>query len=41
MTSLVNQALAAADVLGKSAVTLGDAVRAAPDFPERVSAVER
>ena len=41
MKSLVNQDPAASDVLGKSAVTLGDAVRAAPDFPERVSAVER
>jgi hypothetical protein len=41
MTSLVNQDPAASDVLGKSAVTLGDAVRAAPDFRERVGAVER
>jgi AraC-like DNA-binding protein len=41
MTSLVNQDPAASDVLGKSAVTLGDAVRAAPDFRERVAAVER
>jgi AraC-like DNA-binding protein len=41
MTSLVNEDPAAADVLGKSAVTLGDAVRAAPDFRERVAAVER
>ncbi len=40
MTSLVNQDPAASDVLGKSAVTLGDAVRAAPDFRERVAAVE-
>ena len=41
MTSLVNQDPAASDVLGQSAVTLGDAVRAAPDFRERVAAVER
>jgi AraC-like DNA-binding protein len=41
MTSLVNQDPAASDVLGKSAVTLGDAVRAAPGFRERVAAVER
>jgi AraC-like DNA-binding protein len=40
MTSLVNEDPAASDVLGKSAVTLGDAVRAAPDFRERVAAVE-
>jgi AraC-like DNA-binding protein len=40
MTSLVNQDPAASDVLGKSAVTLGDAVRAAPNFRERISAVE-
>ena len=31
MRSLVNQDPAASDVLGKSAVILGDAVRAAPD----------
>lgn len=41
MTSLVNQDPAASDVLGQSAITLGDAVRAAPDFRERVAAVER
>ena len=41
MRSLVNQDPAASDVLGKSAVTLGDAVRAAADFRERVTAVER
>ena len=41
MTSLVNQDPAASDVLGKSAVTLGDALRAAPDFRERVAAAER
>ncbi|WP_426437216.1 helix-turn-helix domain-containing protein [Bradyrhizobium genosp. P] len=41
MRSLVNQDPAASDVLGKSAVILGDAVRAAPDFCERVAAVER
>ena len=41
MTSLVNQDPAASDILGKSAVALGDAVRAAPDFQLRVDAVER
>jgi AraC-like DNA-binding protein len=41
MTSLLNHDPAAEDVLGRSAVTLGDAVRAAPDFRERVAAVER
>jgi AraC-like DNA-binding protein len=41
MRSLVNRDPAASDVLGKSAITLGDALRAAPDFPERVAAVER
>ena len=41
MTSLVNQDPAASDVLGKSAVNLADAVRAAPGFRERVAAVER
>jgi AraC-like DNA-binding protein len=40
MTSLVNQAPAASDVLGKSAVNLGDAIRAASVFRERVAAVE-
>jgi AraC-like DNA-binding protein len=41
MVSLVNQDPAASEVLGKSAVALGDAVRAAPDFYLRVAAVER
>jgi AraC-like DNA-binding protein len=41
MRSLVDQDPAASDVLGKSAVTLGDAVRAVPGFRERVAAVER
>jgi AraC-like DNA-binding protein len=40
MTSLVNQDPSASDVLGKSAVALADAIRAAPDFRERVAAVE-
>jgi PEP-CTERM motif len=40
VTSLVNQNPAASDVLGKSAAALGDAVRMAPDFDRRVSAVE-
>jgi AraC-like DNA-binding protein len=41
MTSMVNQDPAASDILGKSAVTLGDAVRAAPNFHLRIAAVER
>ena len=41
MTSLVNEDPAASDVLGDSATTLGDAVRAALDFQQRVAAVER
>jgi AraC-like DNA-binding protein len=41
MTSLLNQDPAASDVLGKSAVSLCDAVRAATHFRERVAAVER
>jgi AraC-like DNA-binding protein len=41
MTSLVNQDPAASDVLGKSALALGDAVRSASDFHLRVAAVER
>lgn len=41
MTSLVDEDPAASDVLGHSATTLGDAVRAASDFLERVAAVER
>lgn len=41
MTSLVDQDPAASDVLGRSAVALGDAVRMAPDFDLRVAAVER
>lgn len=41
MTSLVNEDPAASDVLGKSAIVLGDAVRAAPDFRSRVAAAER
>lgn len=41
MTSLVNQDPAAADVLGQSALRLGDAVRKAPSFDLRVAAVER
>jgi AraC-like DNA-binding protein len=41
MTSLVNQDPLASDVLGNSAVTLGDAVRMASDFNLRVAAVER
>jgi AraC-like DNA-binding protein len=41
MTALVNEDPAASDVLGNSAMNLGDAVRAAPDFQQRVAAVER
>jgi AraC-like DNA-binding protein len=41
MTSLVNQDPAASDVLGHSAIVLGDAVRREPDFHRRVAAVER
>ena len=41
MTSLLNHDPAAEDVLGRSAVILGDAVRTATDFHERVAAVER
>jgi AraC-like DNA-binding protein len=41
MTSLLNQDPAASDVLGRTAVTLADSVRAARNFRERVAAVER
>jgi AraC-like DNA-binding protein len=41
MTCLVNQDPAASDALGQSAITLGDAIRAARDFRERVAAAER
>jgi AraC-like DNA-binding protein len=41
MRSLVNQDPAASDVLGRSAVRLGDRVRAASDFPARVRATEQ
>ena len=41
MTALVNEAPAASDVLGKSALALEDSVRLAPDFLSRVAAVER
>lgn len=41
MTSLVNQGIAARDVLGKCAAGLDDAVRSAPDFAARVAAAER
>jgi AraC-like DNA-binding protein len=40
MTTLVDQDSVASDVLGKSAATLADALRAARDFGERVAAVE-
>jgi AraC-like DNA-binding protein len=41
MTSLVNEGIAAPDVLGKRALLLSDAVRSAPDFASRVAAAER
>jgi len=41
MRSLVNRDPAASDVLGKSAASLSDAVRTAPDFPSRVRAAEQ
>jgi AraC-like DNA-binding protein len=41
MTSLVNEGISARDVLGNSAVLLGDAVRAAGNFAARVAAAER
>jgi AraC-like DNA-binding protein len=41
MTSLVNEGIAAHDVLGRRAVGLNDAVRSAPDFASRVAAAER
>lgn len=41
MTSLVNEGIAAHDVLGRYAVGLNDAVRSAPDFVSRVAAAER
>lgn len=41
MASLVNEGIAARDVLGRHAVDLEDAARSAPDFVARVAAVER
>lgn len=41
MRSLVNQDPDASDILGRSAVRLGDRVRAASDFPARVRATEQ
>lgn len=41
MTSLVNEGIAARDVLGSHASRLNDAVRSAPDFVSRVAAAER
>jgi len=41
MTSLVNEGIAARDVLGNHATRLDDAVRSAPDFVARVAAAER
>jgi AraC-like DNA-binding protein len=41
MRGLINEGIAARDVLGRSAVLLNDAVRSARDFPSRVAAAER
>lgn len=41
MTELVDQGVAAADILGGGAAELQDAVRKAPDFDARVAAAER
>ena len=41
MTLLVNEGIAARDVLGKHATRLSDAIRLAPDFSSRVAAAER
>lgn len=41
MTSLINQGIAASDVLGNRALLLRDAVRLACDFASRVAAAER
>jgi AraC-like DNA-binding protein len=41
MTALINEGIAARDVLGKSGSVLSDAVRSAPDFASRVAAAER
>ena len=41
MTSLINEGIAAREIMGKQASMLTDAVRAAPDFAARVGAAER
>jgi AraC-like DNA-binding protein len=41
MRCLINEGVAARDVLSKSGSALGDAVRSAPDFLSRVAAAER
>jgi len=41
MTLLVNEGIAARDVLGRDATRLSDAVRSAPDFAGRIAAAER
>jgi len=41
MTSLVNEGIAASDVLGKLSLLLSDTVRSAADFATRVAAAER
>lgn len=41
MSSLINEGIAASDVLDRRAVLLSDSVRLAVDFPSRVAAAER
>ena len=41
MTALINEGIAARDVLGRHATRLSDAIRLAPDFASRVAAAER
>lgn len=41
MTALVNEGIAARDVLGRHATRLNDAIRLAPDFAARIAAAER
>ncbi|MBR1124325.1 AraC family transcriptional regulator [Bradyrhizobium lablabi] len=41
MTLLVNEGIAARDILGRHAARLDDAIRLAPDFAARVAAAER
>jgi len=41
MTALIDQGIAAPDVLGRQAARLSDAVRSAPNFASRIAAAER